>query len=132
MPMIAVAADTPTYVLMDGNRRIGPYVVQLPSGINCSPIYGFSTKGAYDKFSMNSELALKPYPLVKGYLRMRVGASDNDLKLVILDAAGPREPRLRAATMEAVLKAQETGTTQVTAEYQLMFDQESRDYRVEK
>jgi hypothetical protein len=132
MPMIVVAGDTPNYVLMDGTRRIGPHVVQLHSGINCSPIYGFSTKAAYDRFSTNSELALKPYPLVKDYLRMRVGASDNDLKLVVLDAAGPREPRLRAATMEAVLRAQETCTTQVTAEYQLMFDQESRDYRVEK
>jgi hypothetical protein len=127
--MIVVAGNTPNYVLMDGTRRIGPHVAQLHSGINCSPIYGFSTKAAYDKFSMNSDLALKPYPLVKDYLRMRVGASD--LKLVVLDAAGPREPRLRAATMEAVLKAQETGTTQVTAEYQLMVDQESRDYRVE-
>ncbi len=131
MPMIAVIADTPYYVLMDGNRRIGPPVVQLHSGTECAPIYGFSDKVCYDKFLMNSELALRPYPLVKRYLRNQAGAPGDGLKLVVIDAVGPRAPYLHAATMEAVLEAHEKRTNHVSAMHHLMFDQEANAYRVE-
>jgi hypothetical protein len=132
MPMSAVVAGTPYYVLMDGNRRIGPTVMQLHSGIECSPIHGFSDKGTYDKFCMNCQLVLTPYPLTKFYLREQAGAPGDGLKLVVVDAAGPREHYLRAATMEAVLEAQENQTTHVTAAYRLMFDQEADAYKVEE
>ena len=132
MPMSAVLCATPYYVLMDGSRRIGPKAVPLLSGIECSPIYGFSDKGPYDKFCTNSELALTPYPLVKVYLRSRAGTPGDGLQLVVLDAAGPRDPYLHAATMEAVLEAQENRTTHVTVAYRLIFDQEADAYRVEE
>ncbi|MBC8870801.1 MAG: hypothetical protein H8E44_15365 [Planctomycetes bacterium] len=132
MPISPVVADTPNYVLMDGNRRVGPRVVQFHAGIECSPIYGFSHKGAYDKFCMNSQLALTPYPLVKVYLRNQVGAPGDGLKLVAVDAAGPREPCLHAATMEAVLEAQKNRTAHVTAAYRLVFDREAKAYTVEE
>ena len=130
--MSAVAVGTPYYVLMDGKRRIGPKVVQLHLGIECSPIYGFSDKGSYDKFCMHSQLALTPYPLVQFYLRNQTGATGDGLKLVVVDAAGPREPCLHAATMEAVLESQENRTAHVAAAYHLMFDQEASAYRVEE
>jgi hypothetical protein len=132
MPMSAVVADTPYYVLMDGNRRIGPKVVQLQSEIDCSPIYGFSDKGHYDKFCSHSQRALTPYPLVKLYLRDQASAPGDGLRLVVLDAAGPREPCLHTATMEAVLEAQENRTARVNAAYQLVLDQEADAYRVEE
>ena len=132
MPISAVVADTPYYVLMDGNHRIGPEVVQLHSGIECEPIYGFSDKGPYDKFCVNSQRALTPYPLVRGYLRNQAGAPGDGLKLVVVDAAGPRELYLHAATMEAVLEAQEHRTTHVNAAYRLMFDQKANAYGVEE
>ena len=131
MPMSEVVAGTPCYVLMDGNRRIGPKVLPLHSGIDCSPIYGFSNKDLSDKFCMNSQLPLTPYPLVKVYLRNQATAPGDGLKLVVIDAAGPREPHVRATTMEAVLEAQENRTTHVTVAYRLMFDQEADAYRVE-
>lgn len=132
MPMSAVAAGTPYYVLMEENRRIGPTVVPLASGLACTAIYGFSNKGLYDTFWANSQLALMmPYPLVKGYLRNQVNEAGNGLKLVVLDAAGPLESPLHAASMEAVLDAQENRTTHVTTEYRLIFDQETKSYRVE-
>ena len=53
--MTAVSVRTPHYVLIDGNLRIGPKVVLLHAGIECSPIYGFSDKGPYDEFCKNSE-----------------------------------------------------------------------------
>ena len=130
MPISAVVAHTPNYVLIDGKLRIGPEVVRLDAGIECSAIYGFSDKGPYDKFCRNSELALTPYPLVKVYLRSQAGAPGDGLQLVVLDAAGPRDPCVQAATMEAVLEAQENRTTHVTAAYRLMFDQEANAYRV--
>ena len=132
MPMIAAVAGTPHYVLMHGNRRIGPSVVPLRSGSECAAIYGFSDKGPYDKFCTNSELALTPYPLVKVYLRSQAATPGAGLQLVALDAAGPRDPYLHAATMEAVLEAQENRTNHVTAAYRLMFDQEANAYRVEE
>jgi hypothetical protein len=117
---------------MDGNRRIGPSVSPLNSGIECSAVYGFSQKGLYDNFCSHSQLELKPYPLVKGYLRNQDGAAGNDLKLVVVDAAGPDEPYLYAATMALVLEAQEKRTHEVTTEYRLIFDREANAYRVEE
>ena len=132
MPTIATAAGTPYYVLMESNRRIGPKVVQLPAGMECAPIYGFSDKGTYDNFCMNGQLGLTPYPLVKRYLLNQVDAPGDGLKLVVVDAAGPCEPYLHAATMEAVLEAQEDRTTHVTAAYRLVFDQEADAYGMEE
>ena len=77
-------------------------------------------------------MALTPYPLVKVYLRSQISAPSDGLKLVVVDAAGPHEPHLHAATMEAVLEAQENRTTHVTVACQLMFDQEADAYRVEE
>jgi hypothetical protein len=116
---------------MHGNRRIGPNIVPLDEGLECFPIYGFSGKDPYDRFCMNGQLALTPYPLVKGYLRNQASAPDDGLKLVVLDAAGPREPCLHAATMQAVLEAQENRMNRVTIVYRLVFDREAEAYRVE-
>ena len=132
MPMSAVLGATPYYVLMDGKRRIGPIVVRLQTGAECSPIYGFSEKDPYDKFCVNSQLVLTPYPLVKGYLQNQASTPDDGLKLVVIDATGPREPYLHAATMQAVLEAQENRMTHVTTAYRLVFDREAEAYSVEE
>lgn len=130
MPPNTVAVSTPNYVLIDGNLRIGPKVLTLDSGRGCSAIYGFSDKGPYDGFCANSRLALKPYPLVKGYLRNQIEAPGDSLKLVVIDAAGPGEPCLHAVTLKAVLEAQETHAAHVTSAYRLTFDEEANAYRV--
>ena len=132
MPLSTVAASTPNYVLIDGNLRIGPKVLPLDAGMGCSAIYGFSDKGPYDRFCANSQLALKPYPLVKGYLRNQMEAPGDSLKLVVIDAAGASEPNLHAATIEAVLEAQESRAAHVTAAYRLTFDEEANAYRVDE
>lgn len=117
---------------MEANRRIGPEVAPISPGTACTAIFGFSEKGPYDTFCTNCERALTPYPLIKGYLRTEVGAAGGGLKLVVIDAAGPRETHMRAATIEAVLEAQEKRATHVTAAYQLTFDQEAGGYRVDE
>jgi hypothetical protein len=127
-----VVAGTPYYVLMEGSHRIGPMVIPLQSGVECSPIYGFSDKEPFDKFCEKSELALKPYPLVKLYLREQTSVVSDVLRLVVIDAVGPREPYLQAATMEAVLDAQEKRTPEVAVAYRFVFDQHIGAYRVEE
>ena len=129
MPISAEVLNTPYYVLMDGLRRIGPKILPSQGGMECSPIYGFSDKSFYDTFRTHSHLALTPYPLVKVYLREQVDAPGDGLRLVVVDAAGPHEPCLYAATMKAVLEAQENRTTHVTAAHCLMFNQETNAYR---
>lgn len=131
MATTAVIAGTPYYVLLDGNCRIGPEVVPLDSGIECLVVFGFSDKEPYDKFCKKSQLALTPYPLVKDYLRDPAGASREGLNLVVVDPTGPSEPYLHAATMEAVLEAQEKRATLVRASYRLMLDLQADAYRVE-
>ena len=132
MPMSAMVASTPYNVMMQSNRRVGPNVVQSPAGLECATIYGFSDKGPYDRFCSNSQQALTPDPLVKVYLREQAGIPGDGLKLVVVDAAGPHEPCLYAATMAAVLEAQENHTTYVTAAYRLIFDPEANAYRLEE
>ena len=130
MPTSAAVADTPYYVLLDGKQRFGPEVVPQPSGTECSATYGFSDKDSYDKFCANSQLALTPYPLTKFYLRNETDAPGDSLHLVVVDAAGPREPCLQAATMGAVLEAQENRRTLVIVAHQLAFDQQAAAYRI--
>jgi hypothetical protein len=130
MPTTATFVDTPYYILMDGKRRLGPKVVPLLSGTECSVVYGFSDKACYDKFCANSRLALVPYPLTKFYLQEQADGPGGGLNLVVIDAAGPEEPCLQAATMEAVLQGQNDRALHVTAAYDLAFDQEAMAYRV--
>ena len=130
MPTIAAYVDTPYFILLEGKRRVGPEVVPLPSGTECSVVYGFSGKACYDKFCANSPAALVPYPLTRFYLQNQADVPGDRINLVVVDAAGPHEPRLQAGTMEAVLQGQEERTPHVTAAYQLTIDPEAAAYRV--
>lgn len=123
---------TPHYVLLNGKTRIAPTVLAMLSGRNCSALYGFSDKAPYDLFRKASEIALTPFPLVKVYLRTLLETNENDLHLVIIDAAGPFEETLRAATMQSVLDAQLAQAASVTAEYSLTFDAQLNGYRIDE
>ncbi len=122
---------TPTYVLLEGNRRVGPAVVGLAPATQSLLIYGFSGKEPYEAFCRESQLGLRPYPLVKGYLQSQMATAETGVQLIVLDSAGPRENSLQAATMEAVLDAQQNQATHVTATHELTFDQELNSYRLE-
>ena len=130
--MIATLEATPYYVLMEGKLCIGPSVMEVQTKSEYTPIYAFSAKDTYDVFCEKSTLELRPYPLVKDYLRTRVEAPKGGLTLVILDAAGPAEPCVHAATTEAVLEAHEKRKSRLTATHRLLFDQTTNGYRVEE
>ena len=126
------ATFTPNYVLLNGKIRLAPIVLPLQSGRICSSLYGFSDKIPYDSFRASSELALTPFPLVKVYLRTLLETGSENLHLVIVDATGPTDPAIRAATMEAVLEAQMAHSSSVLAEYSLTFDAAVNGYRVDE
>ncbi|WP_436714654.1 hypothetical protein U8335_16925 [Roseiconus lacunae] len=130
--MTAQLVNTPYYVLLDGKHRLCPVLLPTdlkPEGV---AIYGFSDKPPYDLFCANCELALTPYPLVKGYLKNQIADSGDAIQLVVVDAAGPHESQLNAATMKSVLEAQEKKSEGVTISFHLMLDRGSQAYRVEK
>ncbi|GAA4440213.1 hypothetical protein GCM10023155_44760 [Bremerella cremea] len=87
------------------------------AGVKSTVIYGFSNRDAYEQFCKGSQLALKPNTLVKGYLCNE------------LDATGPEESCKTAAGFRAVLEAQESGASRVTADYQLSLTGETDCYR---
>jgi hypothetical protein len=124
VPTDVDAADTPFYVLTDGSRWIRPQVAGVKSE---AFIYGFSDKGFYDDFCANCDLLLKPYPLVKGYLRNQVGAECDTF--IVIDADGPRQTLLYAATVQAVLEAQESRSLKVAIVRRLIFDKKTNVYR---
>ena len=136
MQISELVIATPYYVLMDQKTPFGPSVIDPILDIEYSAIFGFSDKAPYDNFCRESTVSLTPYPLVQGYLRNQLGAPGHDdanercVKLVVLDAPGPREPNVHAATMQAVLEAQEKGTTHITPTHHLTFDPEASVYRL--
>ena len=67
--MTALLVKTPSYVLLDGKHPLGPNLLRPNDGPEAVAFYGFSDKPPYDRFCANCELALRPYPLVKGDLK---------------------------------------------------------------
>lgn len=123
-------ADVPRFVLMHERRRVGPQLMTEPAGVEYAAVYGFSTRALYERFRGNSDLALAPYPLVQAYLRAEGEKSNAARSLIVIDAAGPGDARLYAATTGAVLEAQEHQATRVAAAYQLVRGSGSQAYQV--
>lgn len=113
----------------DDNRCLGPVCTALSSGMGCTAIYGFSDKMHFDTFRNNSSLELKPYPLVKVFLRDQAETTEDGLRLMVLDAAKPDAPLLHAATMEAVLAVREKRTTKLVSTHTLTYDRSVNAYR---
>ena len=130
--MTALLVDTPCYVLLNGKQRLGPKLLPPHGGSDDVAIYGFSDKPLYDLFCANSELALTPYPLVKGYLKNQITDSRDAVHVVVVDAAGPNEAQLNATTMKSVLDSLEQQADHVTISLRLLLDQASQMYRIEK
>ena len=132
MSINELLVNTPCDVLLDDEQRLGPKLLAQPGGPQYEAIYGFSSKESYDLFCANSDLPLIPYPLVKGYLKNQIADSGDTVQLVVVDAAGPKETQLNAATMNSVLEAVKQNANQVTVSFSLRLDRESQAYRVEK
>jgi len=130
MPTLSETAATPRYLLLEGNTPIGPALIPEQSENCCLTVYGFSAKGAYDRFLANSERELRPYPLVKRYLQQQSAEHDSQLMLVVLDANSPRQQSIMAVTMESAFAAQSDNAAHIGVEYHLDFDSQSGAYRL--
>ena len=129
MSTTATEVATPQYMFRDDDRCLGPICTALRSGMECTAIYGFSDKMHFDTFRENSSLQLKPYPLVKVFLRDQAETAEDGLRLIVLDAAKPDAPLLHAATMAAVLAVRQQRTTKLVSTHTLTFDQSVNAYR---
>lgn len=130
--MNALAVSTPRYVLRHQNTGIGPSLSSTHSGPRYTAIYAFSDKQPYDVFCKNSQQALVPYPLVARYLSNQLAEAGDTIPLLVIDAAGPNEPYLHAATYTAVLEAIEKREALVSTSFSLEFDPSEQAYRVAK
>ncbi len=127
--MVLGLTRTPRYVLNDGTMRICPLV--LESQGNCSTvIYGFADKPEYDAFMSCSDSPLTPYPLVKRYLETELESRDDNLLLIVLDAASPREKFLSAATFQSVLLALQMNDGFVRVTHRLLLEDGTSRYRI--
>ena len=131
MPTQKVTCPTPRYVLHEDGQPIGPDIVQNSRDRDCLAIYGFSCKAAYDAFVGNSEGDLRPYPLMKGYLKNRIDEEHDEKYLVIVDAASPCADSVDASTMENVLAAQNKAVTQLVCDFRLTFCSTGNAYTLE-
>jgi hypothetical protein len=132
MTLATETFSTPNYVLLSGKNRISPVVLSMRSGRACAALYGFSDKAPYDTFRASSETILTPFPLVKVYLQTLIDTAPENLHLVILDAAGPGDSKLRAATTESILDSHLNQSATVLAEYSLSFDHQANGYRIDE
>lgn len=99
---------TPRYVLLDGDKPVGTFLVSEPNEVAEKTIFGFSDKPQYDAFRANSELAYKPYPLVKGFLRGQMEQKEDAVALVAIDASGPKDESFQVCSVEQTLRAYES------------------------
>jgi hypothetical protein len=112
-------APTPHYVLMDGDKPVSmllaPQSSTEPSSESARAIFGFSDKPQYDTFRSNSQLAYKPYPLVKGFLRGQIELRSQGIAFIAIDAAGPLDPSFQACSPQQVLDAMESNSKTLAA-----------------
>ena len=128
------SANTPFFVLKNGNQPVNPTINFDDPNANCVCVYGFSDKSIYEKFIKSSGQLLTPYPLLKRYLENQIAEIDSAgtkavcLGLVVLDATKTTQPLLSAATMAAVLHAQQEKAQKIFVEYELAFDPKTASY----
>lgn len=129
--MLDCFAVTPRYVLRDGLHPTGPSVMQTTSQAQVTAIFGFSDKPQYDAFLHQSSIALTPYPLVKGFLQNQVDLDTEVLRLVVLDANGPKQSILYAATMQSIFESLDRKPDSVEVTHELILDETSGFYQVQ-
>ncbi|MDB4766218.1 hypothetical protein OAG71_00875 [bacterium] len=129
-------AATPLYVLRSDNQTFSPTITSDEAITDCVCIYGFSDKPIYDQFIKSTDQLLTPYPLVGGYLENRIEeeaatGEKTFLRLIILDATDISQKSVSAATMAAVLSAQQEKNDQTPIDFELTFDPATSSYTMQ-
>jgi hypothetical protein len=111
--MIDNLAPLPLYVLLEENAPIRVQLVALDAEESQQTLYAFSDKKQYDAFTAATTRDLRPYPLVKGYLRNQLTTIDDGVRFVAIDAPAPNLEQLNVASIESVIDAFEKKSGQV-------------------
>ena len=128
MPNENMTCETPRYVLHEDREPIGPEISKASSHPDSLAIYGFSGKHTYDRFVANCDRDLRPYPLMKGYLRNRIAEGEGGTYLVVIDAITPTDEQLTVATMKDVLTAQIGGQASLKGGFHMAICPETKEY----
>lgn len=121
---------TPKYVLHENRQPIGAKSSLGSPGRDCLAMYGFSDKLAFDTFIAGSQRDLRPYPLMKSYLKRILDEEPGKTHLLIIDAADPEDAIVESATLEAVLLARQEGRLYLSIEFHLAFSPATRTYEL--
>ena len=111
--MIDNLAPLPLYVLLEANAPIRVQLVPLDAEESQQTLYAFSDKKQYDAFTAATTRDLRPYPLVKGYLRNQMATIGDGVRFVAIDAMAPNLEQLNVASIESVIDAFEKKSVQV-------------------
>ena len=127
--MSAQFSLTPRYLLRQGLVPISPSMVQTADGPQVEAFFGFSGQSTYAAFIVESPTGMTPYPLVKRFLQTRIDLAADTLRLMVMDATGPKQARIFAATMRAVSEAFDSKMDSVEATHELLRDDASGQYK---
>ena len=128
--MPTASSRTPKYVLHENRQPIGAKVSLGSTSGDCVAIYGFSDKPAFDAFIAGSQRDLRPYPLMKSYLKRRLDEEPGKTHLLIIDAADPEDAIAESATAEAVLLARQEERLHLPVDFHLAFSPTTRTYEL--
>lgn len=130
MKTIQAAPSIPRYVLLNEDESPDGPRCRDHAGEPCTAVYGFSDRSSYEAFSAGVTELRRPYPLVGGDLKRMLQRSG--VQLVVINAAGPTETNLVAATADAVLLAQTNPSEPVSTSYRLSLATGTAEYDVER
>lgn len=130
MAINTLSISTPRYLLMGSDGPIGPAVIQPESNTRSSVVFGFSSKEKYDLFCATSQVALRPYPLLKGHLNNQTDSTGKQITLVCVDPVGSAEAGYQATTAESLVEALRTSSEQVTVDFHLIANNQGSAYQL--
>ncbi len=129
--MVNSMAKAPHYVLKNGLLSAVPLVSNSSQRYCSEVIFGFSDKAEYDVFKSSSVSPLTPYPLVNEYLKGRIEADPDTLKLIVIDASSLQQKVMQAVTFQAALAASRRGDKTVQVTHQLVLDEATSTFSIE-
>ncbi len=119
--MTDTASPLPFYLLLESTEPLIVALMRDESEEALLAFYGFSDKPYYDHFCAATNRDLRPYPLVKGFLRRRLADPADRVRYIAINAADPFSDRLEVATIESVLQSFERNSKTVATESRDIF-----------
>ena len=128
--MNPLTTKTPMYVLLKDKQPLGPSVVADPDGTKQRVLFGFSDKGPYDTFIANASEGLRPYPLVKGYLKGLLEIKGLSEPVIVIDALSETASSFHAVTVQSVIESMESNCSSIPITLRLDLVPDKAEYLV--